>query len=114
MEQTYFSAALHEPVSVQEATNSPESSKWVEAMENEMRALESNEVWDLVQLPPGKTPVGSKLVFKLKAGADGSVERYKARLVAQGHTQKYRSDYDETFSPVIRQESLRVLIALSV
>ena len=51
---------------------------------------------------------------KMKTGADGNVERYKARLVAQGYTQKYGTDYDETFCPVVRQESLRVLLALSV
>ena len=53
-------------------------------------------------------------MYKVKTGADGSLERYKARLVAQGFTQKYGSDYDETFCPVVRQESLRALTALSV
>ena len=67
-----------------------------------------------VKLPPGRKTVGSKWVFKKKTGADGSVQRYKARLVAQGYTQKYGTDYDETFCPVVRQESLRLLIALSV
>ena len=79
-----------------------------------MRSLKSNDVWELVPLPAGNKAVGSKWVFKVKLGADGSVERYKARLVAQGFTQKYGSDYDETFCPVVRQESLRVLIAPSV
>ena len=54
-------------------------------------------MWDLVKLPPGRKMVGSKWVFKKKTGADGKVERYKARLVAQGFTQKYGMDYDETF-----------------
>ena len=67
-----------------------------------------------MKLPPGRKLVGSKWVFKKKTGSDGSVERYKARLVAQGYTQKYGTDHDETFCPVVRQESLRVLIALSV
>ena len=65
-------------------------------------------------MPKGRKTIGSKWVYKVKTGADGSVERYKARLVAQGYTQKYGTDYDETFCPVVRLESLRVLIALSV
>ena len=51
---------------------------------------------------------------KIKTGTDGNIERYKARLVAQGFTQQYRADYDETFSPIVGMESFRVLIALSV
>ena len=53
-------------------------------------------------------------MYKVKTGADGSVERYKARLVAQGYTQMFGTDYNETFCPVVRMESLRSLIALSV
>lgn len=70
-------------------------------------------IW-LHYIPTGKTVVGSKWVYKMKTGEDRTVEQYKARLVAQGYTQKYRSDYDETFRPVVQQESLRVLLALSV
>ncbi len=65
-------------------------------------------------IPSGRKKVGSKCVYKLKAGADGKIERYKARLVAQGFTQKFGTDYDETFGPVARQESIRVLMSLSV
>ena len=83
-------------------------------METEMTSLRENHVWDLVKLPVGKKTVGSKWVYKVKTGADGSVQRYKARLVAQGFTQQYGIDFDETFCPVVRQESLRLLMALSV
>ena len=79
-----------------------------------MKSMESNDVWELVELPAGRKAVGSKWVYKVKTGADDSVKCYKARLVAQGFMQKYGSDYDETFCHVARQESLRVLIALSV
>ena len=79
-----------------------------------MRSLKDNDVWELVELPAERKAVGSKWVYKVNTGADGSVERYKARLVAQGFSQKYGTDYDETFCPVVRQESLRVLLALSV
>ena len=111
---SHLSAIQSEPVSIEEATNCPDSSKWIQAMETEMKSLKDNDVWKLVDLPPGKKAIGSKWVYKVKKGADGSTERYKARLVAQGFTKKYGTDYDQTFCPVVRQESLRVLIALSI
>ena len=79
-----------------------------------MKSLYDNDAWELVELPEGKKPVTSKWVYKAKKGADGSVERYKARLVAQGYTQKFGTDYDETFCPVARPESLRTLIAATL
>ena len=103
-----------EPATYEEAVNSPDSTKWSEAMESEMRSLNDNDVWDVVPLPNGKQVVGSKWVYKIKRDADGNAERHKARLVAQGFTQQYGADYDETFSPVVRLESLRTLIAISV
>ena len=83
-------------------------------METEMTSLRENHVWGLVKLPAGKKTVVSKWVYKVKTGADGSVQRHKARLVAQGFTQQYETDFDETFCPVVRQESLRPLLAMSV
>ena len=103
-----------EPVTMEEAIACTEKAEWMQAMETEMKSLKENYVWELVELPKGKKKVGSKWVYKVKTGADGSVERYKARLVAQGYTQKFGTDYDETFSPVVRMESLRALLALSV
>ena len=93
---------------------SPEKSKWASAMEKEIESLRKNDVWELVELPKDRKTVGSKWVFKLKTDADGSVEQHKPRLVAQGFSQKHGLDYDETFSPVIRFESLRAVIALAV
>ena len=113
-EQSNLSKSRNEPTSFEEATTGPDSSKWRQAMETEMRSLKDNDVWELMELPAERKAVGSKWVYKVKTGADGSVERYKARLVAQGFTQKYGTDYDETFCPVVRLESLRVLMALSV
>ena len=92
-------------------TSCPDSLEWMQAMEAEMKSLKVNDVRELVDLPAA---VGSKRVYKVKTGADGSIERHKARLVAQGFTQIYGADYDETFCPVVRQESLRALIALSI
>ena len=108
------SEALNEPTSIAEALSSPDKAKWEDAMKKEMQSLHANDVWDLVKLPANRKAVGSKWVYKQKIGPDGSVERYKARLVAQGFSQKYGLDYDETFSPVVRFESLRTLISLAV
>ena len=102
-----------EPSTLAEAKNSQDKVKWMEAMDKEMRSLEDNDVWELTTLPKGKSVVSCKWVYKVKTNADGSVERHKARLVARGFSQEFGSDYDETFSPVVRQESLRTLAAIS-
>ena len=102
-----------EPTIFDEATACPEKAKWKEAMANEMKSLKDNKVWDLTALPPGKKAIGCKWVYKVKTNSDGSFERYKARLVARGFDQKFGLDYDETFCPVVRMESLRTLLALS-
>ena len=103
-----------EPTCIEEAISCPENSQWQKAMETEMQSLKENNVWDLVELPKDRKVIGSKWVYKVKTGADGLIERYKARLVAQGFSQRYGDDYDETFCPVVRLESLRALIALGV
>lgn len=103
---TITSTDLNEPKTVKEALASPDKAKWMTAMDRELESLRINDVWDLVELPKDRKAVGSKWVFKLKMNADGSVERYKARLVAQGFTQKFGVDYDETFCPVVCFESV--------
>ena len=85
-----------------------------EAMQQEIDSLQDYGVWELTELPEGRKAVGCKWVFKVKHNVDGSIERYKARLVAQGFCQRYGEDYDETFSLVVRLESVRTVIALSV
>ena len=102
------------PVTVKEAMSSPEKEKWKDAMDKKIRSIKAIEVWELVKLQKGKKTVGCKWVYKQKVGIDGSVERYKAHLVAKGYSQQYGLDYDETFSPVARFESLRTLLALAV
>ena len=104
----------HEPTTFEEAASCPEKAKWTVAMEKEMESLKENKVWELTTLPPGKKAISSKWVYKVKTHSDSSIERYiKARLVAQGFDQRFGSDYDETFCPAVRMESLRTLIALS-
>ena len=102
-----------EPKTVKAAMESEQSEEWLNAMKSEMKSLKKNNVWTLQPLPEGKNVVGCKWVFKIKLDADGKVERYKARLVAQGFTQRHGVDYDETFSPVVRFESIRSLLAIA-
>ena len=102
-----------EPRNVKEALNGEHKTEWKEAMQNEIDSLKKHQVWDLVELPPGRKAIGSKWIFKLKTDADGKIERYKARLVAQGFNQRYGIDYEETFSPVVRFESVRTVLALA-
>ena len=77
---------------------------WREAIEEEMSALKRNKTWQVVNRPVDRKVVGSKWVFKVKHKADGSVDRYKARLVAQGFSQQPGTDYDDTYAPVARYD----------
>ncbi|KAI5311660.1 hypothetical protein L3X38_040833 [Prunus dulcis] len=98
------------PNNVTEALEDP---KQKEAMNKEMQALQKNGTWELVSLPHGKKTVGCMWIYTVKLKADGSVERYKARLVANGYTQRYGIDYQETFAPVAKINTIRVLLSLA-
>ncbi|RVW16980.1 Retrovirus-related Pol polyprotein from transposon TNT 1-94 [Vitis vinifera] len=98
------------PKNIQEALEIP---KLKEAVMEEIRALKKNETWEVMTLPRGKKPVGCKWVFTVKYKADGTVERYKACLVAKGFTQTYDVDYTETFAPVAKLNTIRVLLSLA-
>jgi len=81
-------------------------------MKDEMKSMQDNDIWDLVELPKSVKPIGCKWMFKTKKDSKGNVERYKARLVAKGFTQKEGIDYKETFSTVSSKDSFRTIMAL--
>lgn len=108
-----FSAQLSlfkEPNSFSEAAK---HKVWRDAMFQELKALQENKTWSLVPLPPNKRPIGCKWVYKIKLNPDGTVERYKARLVAKGYSQVEGIDYRETFAPVAKLTTIRVLLGLA-
>lgn len=99
---------IGEPSSFEDAKGNAE---WENAMREGISALKKNETWDLVPLPAGVKPISCKWVYKVKRRSDGSVER--ARLIARAFSQQYGIDYDETFSPVAKMTTVRVLISLA-
>ena len=81
-------------------------------MSEEIAALERTGTWDLVPLPPQVTPITCNWVYKIKTRSDGSLECYKARLVARGFLQEQGRDYDETFAPVAHMTTIRTLLTV--
>uniref|UniRef100_A0A2N9HXG0 Integrase catalytic domain-containing protein n=1 Tax=Fagus sylvatica TaxID=28930 RepID=A0A2N9HXG0_FAGSY len=102
-----------EPQSFKEAMSMPEAPLWKEAVNSEIESILQNHTWELVDLPPGCKPLGYKWIFKRKMKADGSIDKYKARLVVKGYKQKEGVDYFDTYSPVTRITSIRMLIAIA-
>jgi hypothetical protein len=111
-ESDYNIGAKNDPEFFSQAISCKESELWYNTMKEEMNSIKSNGVWDLVELPNGVKAIGCKWVFKTKKDSLGNIERYKARLVVKGFTQKEGIDYTETFSPVSKKDSLCVILAL--
>lgn len=100
IEPKYFKQAMKEKV-------------WRDAMKAEIEALERNHTWDLQELPPNKRALGCKWVYTIKLRSDGTIERYKARLVVLGNNQKEGLDYKETFSPVAKMTTVRLFLDIA-
>ncbi|KAJ9550796.1 hypothetical protein OSB04_014841 [Centaurea solstitialis] len=98
------------PSTLKQALTDP---NWITAMEREISALHQNHTWTLVPKPPNANIVGSKWVYKLKLKPNGDIERYKARLVAKGYSQTEGLDYFETFSPVVKPTTIRIVLSLA-
>ncbi|UYV81349.1 hypothetical protein LAZ67_20000875 [Cordylochernes scorpioides] len=101
------------PSSYEEAINHPDSPLWQQAMNKEIHSLQNHHVWDLTELPEGAKAIKSKWIFSKKMDPQTNQEIYKARLVALGCSQEYGTDYTETFSPVMKTDSFRTLLAYS-
>ena len=102
--------SIAEPTSYEDATR---QQVWKDAMMEEYQSIMKNDVWDVVPRPKGNSVVTSKWLFKIKHAVDGSIEKYKARFVAHGFSQKEGINYDETFALVVRYTSIRIIISLA-
>ena len=87
---------------------------WMTTMQEEIEALHKNHTWELVILPTGQKAIGNKCVYKIKQDSNDQVERYRARLVVKGYTQKEGVDFHDIFSPMVRLTTIRVVIAMCV
>ena len=93
--------------------STPEAPYWQEVVNDEINSIMQNRTWELVNLPPGNKPIGCKWIFKRKLRIDDTIDKYKARLVAKGYRQKEGLDFFDTYSPVTRITSIRMLIAIT-
>jgi hypothetical protein len=112
MSIAFINIATTEPQTYQQAIESLEAKKWKMAMDEEYNSLIENNTWKLTKLPPECSTIPTRWLFKIKHKGDGTIERYKACLVAKGFAQHYGIDYDETYSPVFKLTSLRILLSI--
>ncbi|CAI7922814.1 unnamed protein product [Closterium sp. NIES-54] len=99
-----------EPNTLKEALESSDAEEWKKAMESELKSIEENGTWELVELPEGRKAITSKWLFKIKSDADGKIEHYRSRLVSKGYQQKEQVDYKELFAPLVKPTTLRTLL----
>ena len=104
---------VEEPCTFAEAMESSRSNEWMEAMEDEIVSLRKNGTWELTEAPQNRKVIQSRWVFKVKRDGTGHMIRHKALLVTKGFTQQAGIDYSKTYSPVVRHDSLRVILAIA-
>lgn len=100
-----------EPGNYAAALTSPDSKLWMQAIQEEYDSLIHNNTWTVRILPSNRTPIKSKWIFKIKPGGNGAEPRNKARLVAKGYSQRFGMDFDQTFAPVAKQATLRIILS---
>jgi transposase InsO family protein len=108
-----FYSTCNDPVTYEEAMTLNNADDWREAMNDEISSLIKNETWKLVDLPLNKKPISNGWIYKTKYKANEEIDRFKARLVIKGCAQVYGIDYQETFSPVVKYDSIRVILAIA-
>eukprot|EP00253_Pinus_taeda_P019763 PITA_19763 len=99
-------------VTVKEAVDSEDGKLWKDAMVDEMASLHKNEAWDLVELPAGRRPIGSKWVFKKKTNSKGNLEKYKAQLVGKGYSHVSGIEFGDIFSSIAKEVAIRLLLSI--
>jgi hypothetical protein len=102
-----------EPRTAREALNSAQSQQWAEAIDEEIAQLEKAKAWEIVKFPAGANVLKSRYVFKTKHDNNHEIMRYRARFVAKGNTQVFSIDYTDTFAPVVKLTTLRLILALA-
>ena len=108
-----FEEDIDEPMTVSEALKGKHAVQWQDAINSEYNSLMRNDTWELVPPSKDKKVIGSKWVLKVKRNENGHVDKFKARLVAQGYSQTYGIDYEDVFSPVAKYSAIRTLLALA-
>lgn len=105
---------LEDPVTPDDIKGRPDEKLWIATMNDEIVSLNENITWSLVPRPQSQVPIKCRWIFKTKHTAEGKLDKYKALLAANGCTQRYGLDYKETFAPVVRYSSIRILVAIAV
>nr|GEZ68935.1 zinc finger, CCHC-type [Tanacetum cinerariifolium] len=113
LQYSYCYSIEDDPITYNEAMQSQDSTFWKEAIDDEIGSIIENNTWVLSDLPPGCKPLGCKWIFKRKMKVDGTVDKFKAQLVIQGFRQKEGIDYFDTYAPVARITTIRLLLALA-
>lgn len=108
--EVLFSAC--EPLTLQDALEAEDSSEWARAINEELHSLKENETWSLVNRPVGRNVISNRWIFKKKYAANGEIDRYKARLVVRGFSQKEGIDYNEVFAPVVKYVTVRTILSI--
>lgn len=109
----HYTLSITNAIEPQTYKQAIKSQQWIDAMNNELQALTTNNTWSLTTLPKDKVVIGCRWVYRIKHKADGTLERYKARLVAKGYTQQEGVDFLDTFSPVAKLTTIRLLLSIA-